>query len=214
MGMRKWPRTDASSMYVVSAVQRGGGPIPGRLSELSESRTARLAQGAQPWSYYGQDGVELVSHATLPYWQVSLPNSETGAQPLSMTNIRNTSPRTAALNRSSELDVLVVGGGLSGLGAALGLVRARRSVLVADAGHPRNAPAAHSHGYLTRDGAAPLELRKVGRLEVRDYGGTIIESAVTAPGRVPAARGHPPRVPSPDPPPGRGGGAARPVGQP
>jgi hypothetical protein len=45
-------------MYVVSAVQRGGGPIPGRLSELSESRTARLAQGAQPWSYYGQDGVE------------------------------------------------------------------------------------------------------------------------------------------------------------
>jgi thioredoxin reductase len=102
-----------------------------------------------------------------------------------MTNIRNTSPRTAALNRSSELDVLVVGGGLSGLGAALGLVRARRSVLVVDAGHPRNAPAAHSHGYLTHDGASPLELLKVGRLEVRDYGGTIIESEVTSLGRLP-----------------------------
>lgn len=97
-----------------------------------------------------------------------------------MTNIRNTSRRPAALNRSSELDVLVVGGGLSGLGAALGLVRARRSVLVVDAGHPRNAPAAHSHGYLTRDGASPLELLKIGRLEVRDYGGTVIECEVTS----------------------------------
>ena len=62
----------------------------------------------------------------------------------SMTSIRNTSPRPPAFNRSSELDVLVVGGGLSGLGAALGLVRACRSVLVVDAGHPRKAPAAHS----------------------------------------------------------------------
>jgi thioredoxin reductase len=53
-------------------------------------------------------------------------------------------------------------------------------VLVVDAGHPRNAPAAHSHGYLTRDGASPLELLKVGRLEVRGYGGTIIESEVTS----------------------------------
>lgn len=81
---------------------------------------------------------------------------------------------------NSQLDVLVVGGGLSGLGAALTLVRSRRSVLVVDAGHPRNAPAAHSHGYLTRDGVSPLELLRIGREEVRGYGGTIIEGEVTS----------------------------------
>ncbi|UNO38383.1 NAD(P)/FAD-dependent oxidoreductase [Streptomyces sp. MST-110588] len=75
-------------------------------------------------------------------------------------------------------DVVVVGGGLAGLGAALTLVRARRSVLVIDEGHPRNAPAAHSHGYLTRDGTPPLELLRLGRQEVRGYGGRIIEGAV------------------------------------
>lgn len=107
-----------------------------------------------------------------------------------MTKIRNTSLRLGTLNWSSELDVLVVGGGLSGLGAALGLVRARRSVLVVDAGHPRNAPAAHSHGYLTRDGASPLELLKAGRLEVRDYGGTIIEGEVTSLTRLPDGGFH------------------------
>jgi thioredoxin reductase len=50
---------------------------------------------------------------------------------------------------------------------------ARRSVLVVDAGHPRNAPAAHAHGYLTRDGASPLELLAAGRAEVAGYCGQI-----------------------------------------
>jgi thioredoxin reductase len=76
------------------------------------------------------------------------------------------------------VDVVVVGGGLAGLGAALTLGRARRSVLVIDAGHPRNAPAAHSHGYLTRDGTPPLELLRLGRQEIRGYGGRIIEGTV------------------------------------
>lgn len=74
----------------------------------------------------------------------------------------------------------MVGGGLSGLGAALTLLRARRSVLVVDAGRPRNAPAAHAHGYLTRDGMSPLDLLEAGRLEVRGYGGTIIVGEVTS----------------------------------
>ncbi len=55
-------------------------------------------------------------------------------------------------------DVVVVGGGAAGLSGALALVRARRSVLVVDAGQPRNAPAAHVHNYLTRDGTPPSEL--------------------------------------------------------
>ncbi|WP_249416290.1 NAD(P)/FAD-dependent oxidoreductase [Streptomyces sp. TS71-3] len=81
-------------------------------------------------------------------------------------------------------DVAVVGGGVAGLAAALNLVRARRSVVVIDAARPRNAPAAHSHGYLTRDGASPLELVDLGRQEVRGYGGRIVEGTVEAVARL------------------------------
>jgi thioredoxin reductase len=42
-----------------------------------------------------------------------------------------------------KYDALVVGGGAAGLSAALVLLRARHTVVVADAGAPRNAPAAH-----------------------------------------------------------------------
>ncbi|CAA9337257.1 MAG: Thioredoxin reductase [uncultured Nocardioidaceae bacterium] len=70
-------------------------------------------------------------------------------------------------------DVVVIGGGVAGLSAALVLARARRSVLVIDAGEPRNAPAAHAQGFLTRDGIPPAELLKLGRAEVRGYGAEI-----------------------------------------
>ena len=83
-----------------------------------------------------------------------------------------------------DADVAVVGGGLAGLGAALTLGRARRSVLVVDAGHPRNAPAAHMHGYLTRDGENPLEMLRMGREEVRGYGGRVIDGTVVSIARV------------------------------
>ncbi|MDX6360850.1 MAG: hypothetical protein QOH37_3904 [Nocardioidaceae bacterium] len=78
----------------------------------------------------------------------------------------------------SSYDVVVIGGGAAGLSAALVLSRARRSVLVVDAGEPRNAPAAHMHGYLSRDGAPPSELLAAGRQEVEGYGGTIIDATV------------------------------------
>ncbi|HEY7045916.1 MAG TPA: NAD(P)/FAD-dependent oxidoreductase [Jatrophihabitantaceae bacterium] len=79
---------------------------------------------------------------------------------------------------TNEFDVVIVGGGLSGLGAALALVRARRSVLVVDSGRPRNAPSGHSHGFLTRDGMPPLDLLRIGRLEVQGYGGQIVDGQV------------------------------------
>ena len=79
----------------------------------------------------------------------------------------------------SQHDVVIVGGGAAGLSAALVLSRARRKVLVVDAGAPRNAPAAHMHGYLSRDGMPPAELLAVGREEVRSYGGEIVEGTVT-----------------------------------
>lgn len=75
-------------------------------------------------------------------------------------------------------DVVVVGGGAAGLNAALVLGRARRRVAVADAGAPRNAPAAHMHGFLSRDGMPPAELLTVGRAEVTGYGVEIISDRV------------------------------------
>ncbi|MEO5835056.1 MAG: NAD(P)/FAD-dependent oxidoreductase [Nakamurella sp.] len=80
----------------------------------------------------------------------------------------------------SKYDVIIVGGGAAGLSAALVLSRARRRVLVVDAGSPRNAPAAHMHGYLSRDGMPPTELLAAGRREVDGYGGDIVHGIVTA----------------------------------
>lgn len=79
---------------------------------------------------------------------------------------------------NEEYDVVVVGGGAAGLSAALVLVRARRTVVVVDAGAPRNAPAAHMHGFLSRDGAPPRELLAAGRSEVSGYGGHLIDDTV------------------------------------
>ncbi|MFE9810767.1 NAD(P)/FAD-dependent oxidoreductase [Streptomyces sp. NPDC005548] len=71
-------------------------------------------------------------------------------------------------------EVVVVGGGTAGLSAALVLGRARRRTLVVDAGEPRNAPAAHLQGYLTRDGMAPAAFLAEGRREVEGYGVEIV----------------------------------------
>lgn len=76
-------------------------------------------------------------------------------------------------------EVVVVGGGAAGLSAALTLARARRSVLVIDAGRPRNAPADAVHGLLALDGTAPLELLQRGRAEVTAYGGEVRAGEVT-----------------------------------
>src|SRR6187397_294700 len=75
-------------------------------------------------------------------------------------------------------DVAVVGGGAAGLSAALVLGRARRRVVVIDAGMPRNAPAAHMQGFLSRDATPPAELLATARAEVRHYGVEIVEDCV------------------------------------
>ena len=75
-------------------------------------------------------------------------------------------------------DVAVIGGGAAGLSAALVLGRARRRVVVIDAGAPRNAPAAHMQGFLSRDGMPPADLLALAREEVRSYGAEIIEAEV------------------------------------
>ncbi|GAA3165759.1 NAD(P)/FAD-dependent oxidoreductase [Planomonospora alba] len=75
-------------------------------------------------------------------------------------------------------DVVVVGGGAAGLSGALMLARARRSVVVIDAGAPRNAPAEGVHALLARDGMPPAELLERGRAEVRRYGGHVVTGQV------------------------------------
>jgi thioredoxin reductase len=75
-------------------------------------------------------------------------------------------------------DVVVAGGGAAGLSAALVLGRARRRVAVVDSATPRNAPAPHMHGFLSRDGMPPRDLLSVGREEVRRYGVALIEDEV------------------------------------
>jgi thioredoxin reductase len=86
-----------------------------------------------------------------------------------------------------EWDAVVVGGGVAGSSAALMLARARRSVLVVDAGQPRNAVAAHMHGVLGHDGKPPRQLVAEGRREIEGYGGVVVDGRVEAVEAVEAA---------------------------
>ncbi len=78
----------------------------------------------------------------------------------------------------SVWDAIVVGGGPAGLSAALMLGRARRRVLVIDAGSPRNRFAEHMHGVLGQEGVAPGELLARGRAEAAGYGVEIADGTV------------------------------------
>jgi len=83
-----------------------------------------------------------------------------------------TNHATRAVER--HCDVCIIGGSAAGLAAALQLGRQRRSVIVVDAGEPRNGPSAHMHSYLAREGLPPPELIAAGREEVRSYGGEVL----------------------------------------
>lgn len=74
-----------------------------------------------------------------------------------------TASATDARGAVDEIDVIVVGGGPAGLSAALVLGRACREVRLFDDGRPRNASSRAVHGFLTRDGLAPADLRRLGR---------------------------------------------------
>jgi len=67
------------------------------------------------------------------------------------------------------LDVIVVGGSFAGLSAAMQLARARRKVLLVDAGLPRNRFADASHGFFGQDGKAPARIIREAACQVAAY---------------------------------------------
>jgi thioredoxin reductase len=66
-------------------------------------------------------------------------------------------------------DVIVVGGSFAGLSAAMQLARARRRLLLVDAGKPRNRFAAASHGFLGQDGVPPADIMRQGLTHLARY---------------------------------------------
>ncbi|MDO9355825.1 MAG: NAD(P)/FAD-dependent oxidoreductase [Solirubrobacteraceae bacterium] len=70
------------------------------------------------------------------------------------------SPPSPAPSPSRSVEVAIIGGGPAGLSAALVLGRARRSVLVIDAGRPGHFAADAVHGFLGMENVPPRELRR------------------------------------------------------
>ncbi|GHO82128.1 NAD(P)/FAD-dependent oxidoreductase [Dictyobacter formicarum] len=66
-------------------------------------------------------------------------------------------------------DVIIIGAGPAGMSAALMLGRCCRSVLICDNGQPRNVVSHAMHGFLTRDGIAPAEFRRIGKEQLQQY---------------------------------------------
>ncbi|HKO52752.1 MAG TPA: NAD(P)/FAD-dependent oxidoreductase [Polyangiaceae bacterium] len=66
-------------------------------------------------------------------------------------------------------DVIIVGGSYAGVAAAIQLGRARRSVLIVDAGQRRNRSAQHAHGFLGQDGVDPGVIAERGLAEALAY---------------------------------------------
>ena len=92
------------------------------------------------------------------------------------------------------IDFAVIGGSYAGLSAALQLARARRNILVVDAGQRRNrfvdAAGETSHGFLTQDGRPPAEIAADAREQLMNYPnvewmhGTAEDARVAADGRL------------------------------
>lgn len=68
-----------------------------------------------------------------------------------------------------DVDVVIIGGGPGGLSAALCLGRSRKSVVVIDGGSPRHGVAEGVHNFLTREGLAPAEMRRVAWEQMAAY---------------------------------------------
>lgn len=70
---------------------------------------------------------------------------------------------------TNEFHVAVIGGSYAGISAATQLARARRRVLVIDAGQRRNRYALHSHGFLGQDGREAAAIVADGKAQLMQY---------------------------------------------
>ena len=86
----------------------------------------------------------------------------------------------AAAPVEGHVDCVIIGAGPAGMSAGLNLVRARRRVLLVDSNRPRHSATLKSHGFITRDGVSPLELRKAGRAEFEAYPGALFQQALVS----------------------------------
>jgi thioredoxin reductase len=68
-----------------------------------------------------------------------------------------------------QFDVIVVGGSYAGMAAALQIARARRKVMVVDAGLRRNRFAEESHGFLGQDGRPPGQIAEEAKAQLLAY---------------------------------------------
>ncbi|MBS3666409.1 NAD(P)/FAD-dependent oxidoreductase [Vreelandella boliviensis] len=68
-----------------------------------------------------------------------------------------------------SFDTVIIGGSYAGMAAGLQLARARRKILLIDAGQPRNRFTSYSHGFLTQDGAPPAEIAAEARSQLMEY---------------------------------------------
>lgn len=66
-------------------------------------------------------------------------------------------------------DCAIIGGGPAGLNAALVLGRSRRKVILFDDDNGRNLVTRESHGFLTRDGITPSELKRLAHEDIAKY---------------------------------------------
>ncbi|KAL4898837.1 hypothetical protein BDW74DRAFT_171932 [Aspergillus multicolor] len=73
---------------------------------------------------------------------------------------------------NTQFDVIVIGGGPSGLSAASGLSRVLRKVALFDSGDYRNKPTRHMHDVIGSDHVVPTEFRAAARKQIAFYNTT------------------------------------------
>ncbi|PWY79619.1 FAD/NAD(P)-binding domain-containing protein [Aspergillus heteromorphus CBS 117.55] len=80
-----------------------------------------------------------------------------------------TTTTTSSSIPETDYDVIVVGGGPSGLSALSSLARVRRRAAIFDSGEYRNAPTREMHDVIGNDGTPPSQFRALARTQIQRY---------------------------------------------